>query len=128
VFLVLWLVTFRERPITAFTHSWVVQYFGKTSYGTYLLHVPVMSGLTILGDKLSIPWLAYGDFMPPGGSYLKTALILVTSYAAATVSWYLLEEPAMRLKDRWAPSTAKAEPPKAPPATVSPEVEGPRAA
>lgn len=64
-------------------------YLGKISYGLYLYHLLTFEPYAFLVREL--PWLAQLDH--------DVALLLLT-IAMASVSWYLVELPLNRLKDR----------------------------
>ena len=70
-----------------------MQYLGRISYGLYLLHLPV--GLAVRASLESI------GFVQPTVTF---ALQFAASVAAATVSWYALEKPILRLKSRFSSS------------------------
>jgi peptidoglycan/LPS O-acetylase OafA/YrhL len=61
-------------------------WIGKISYGLYLWHYPMFK------------WISYA-----GGPWpLKLALALAATFAVASVSFYLMERPLLRLKQRFA--------------------------
>jgi peptidoglycan/LPS O-acetylase OafA/YrhL len=92
--LVLWLIVFRESPYTLAFRIAPVQYVAKISYGLYLLHQLVFRGLRWTGR--------FGIHLAPNG-FPRFALLVITSLAMASASWYLLESPLLGLKDRLAP-------------------------
>jgi peptidoglycan/LPS O-acetylase OafA/YrhL len=61
-------------------------WIGRISYGLYLWHYPVFKWVKYAGS----PWP------------LKLALALFTTFAVASLSFYLLEKPLLRLKQRFA--------------------------
>jgi peptidoglycan/LPS O-acetylase OafA/YrhL len=73
-------------------------FFGRYSYGIYVLHHPLLVWISRHGLR--------ADFLPPIlGSHLPGALLFgavgaTASVGLALVSWYLLEQPFLRLK-RW---------------------------
>lgn len=75
----------RWRPLAA---------LGLVSYGVYLLHYLVLNVLERLLPRLGVaePWLAA----------VGVPALVLGAWAAARVSWELLEQPLLRLKDRWA--------------------------
>lgn len=88
-------------------------WFGSVSYGLYLYHVTLMAWLVdhhgaSLGPS---PWL----------SLALTSLVATTIAAAA--SWYLLEEPALRLKNISLPRRRR-EPAPEPTPALTPEPVG----
>ena len=64
-------------------------YSGKISYGVYLWHMMVVLALQRAGAFASPP--------------LTAALALAGSFAAASLSWHLFEEPCLKVARRWAP-------------------------
>jgi peptidoglycan/LPS O-acetylase OafA/YrhL len=73
-------------------------FFGRYSYGIYVLHHPLLVWISWHGLR--------ADYLPPIlGSHLPGALLFgvvgaTASVALALVSWYVLEQPFLRLK-RW---------------------------
>lgn len=65
--------------------KWLV-WVGKISYGLYLWHYPVFK------------WMKYASAPWP----VKLALALFATFAVASVSFYLIERPLLRLKRRFA--------------------------
>jgi peptidoglycan/LPS O-acetylase OafA/YrhL len=98
----LWMIVFRDRPVTAWLRHPVALYLGKISYGTYIYHIPVWIALGVIADAL-------GWKLPPVGM-LRFVLAYILTYVCAIVSWHLLEQPMINLKARFA---APIEPQKA---------------
>ncbi|NSC25513.1 acyltransferase [Streptomyces albus subsp. chlorinus] len=65
-----------------------VQFCGRVSFGVFLWHLFVLDAYYAWGDTPQ----GTADFAP------LLALVLLTSLAAATVSFYVVERPAMRLR------------------------------
>jgi peptidoglycan/LPS O-acetylase OafA/YrhL len=70
---------------------------GKYSYCLYIVHYPLMVVMDLVWSRVHIPqvmgsqlpsWLAYG------------AVLGASSFAAAWVSWRLLEAPMLAMKER----------------------------
>ena len=92
--LLLWLIHFRGSKWTRLLRIRPVQFLGKISYGIYLFHMPVWTAGYAVCHALG--WsLLYESF--PG-----VAAVTALSILCASASWYLLERPLLRLKDRWA--------------------------
>lgn len=76
----------------------LLAFFGRYSYGIYVIHHPLLVWISWQGLR--------ADYLPPVlGSHLPGALLFgaigaSASVALALVSWYLLEQPFLRLK-RW---------------------------
>lgn len=69
----------------------VFAWLGLVSYGVFLYHGPLLGKLIKLGAG---KWI-------PGSNLLSLAVVtLLASTAAAATSYYLIERPALRLKDR----------------------------
>ena len=72
----------------------VLAWLGLISYGIFLYHGPFVFWL---GDQRADEWI-------PGSGYLSlSAVAIAMAVGAAALSYYLVERPALRLKDR-APS------------------------
>jgi peptidoglycan/LPS O-acetylase OafA/YrhL len=91
-------------------------WLGTVSYGIYLYHVTLMA------------WLVdhHGASLGPSPWLSLAAVTLVVTITAAAASWYLLEEPALRLKNAPLPwrrraAAAPAPTPAPAPAPVAPE-------
>ena len=92
---ILWLILFRGSAATAWLNTAPLQYLGKISYGLYLLQVPAAALLLWLASPLGIQ----PDWLRTGAGSLTLAALCV---GMASVSWYALERPFSRLKERWA--------------------------
>ena len=69
----------------------VLAWLGLISYGIFLYHGPFVFWL---GDERADEWI-------PGSGYLSlTVVAIAMAVAAAAVSYYLVERPILRLKDR----------------------------
>jgi peptidoglycan/LPS O-acetylase OafA/YrhL len=68
-----------------------VTYLGKISYGIYVYHL-------LLRDYVRLDFLAIGS-VPK--EILEFAVYCAGTIALASVSWFALERPINRLKDRW---------------------------
>jgi peptidoglycan/LPS O-acetylase OafA/YrhL len=88
---------FRGSRATNWLNTGPMQFIGMISYGLYLYQTPsgdLLAG--VAGSRLPHNWL---DTL--GGSILL-AIVLV---AVATLSWYVIERPFLRMKDRLAPAS-----------------------
>ena len=78
--------------------SSVLRFFGRYSYGIYVLHAPLIFGFTSLVRSWGPPPQLLGSQVPSELGFALVALGLST--AAALVSWVLIEQPFLKLKDR----------------------------
>lgn len=78
------------RPMLAALRCAPLVWTGRISYGLYLWHWPVN-------------WYAY---LLPGSRGTRAVLGVALSFVAATVSFYLVERPFLRLKRRFTPPRA----------------------
>src|SRR5262249_11974220 len=87
-------------------HNWLrpvvearwLRFFGKYSYGIYVLHVPIHQ----LGKMWLTAWVVGGArFMRLGHLIAYIAGNLVMSTAAAVAVWHLIERRFLALKDVW---------------------------
>jgi peptidoglycan/LPS O-acetylase OafA/YrhL len=76
-----WLAPLRAR--------WLC-YLGLISYGIYLYHYPIQHWMSRVNEKLGIGLAAWYD-----------AVTFAVCILAAVASWHLVEEPILRLKDRF---------------------------
>jgi len=90
--LILWSMAYRENRVLA---SRPVVWTGTVSFGVYLWHMPVLY------------WLGMRDEGLPE-RFLPTALIVFPiTFVLASLSWYFVEKPAMRLGDKVVPSSPR---------------------
>jgi peptidoglycan/LPS O-acetylase OafA/YrhL len=73
-------------------------YLGRISYGIYVYHA-------FMGPLLAWIERTLGLALP-AGSPVKAAVLVAMTIGVATVSWFVLERPLIRLKDRFASSSA----------------------
>jgi peptidoglycan/LPS O-acetylase OafA/YrhL len=108
-----------RRALTAFFASGILRFFGKYSYGLYLLHLPIRAlirdhlfgpGFQGTHPKVVFPvWHApMGDTMLPGLLVFMLASTLA-AVGGALVSWYVLEKPCLSLK-RFFPTPSERRP------------------
>ncbi len=84
-------VTLDDRNWFAKALSWrPFRYVGQVSYGVYLYHP-----ITLMAISLVIPRWGNGVL----GALTRLAVVAAASIGVASVSYYLLEQPLMRLKD-----------------------------
>ena len=93
-----------------------LRFFGRYSYGIYVLHGPLLSWLAAVGFSPALMPKVWGSALP--GQAMFAAGALAASTAVALVSWHLVEQPFLALK-RFFPS-ATAPRPAAAEATLTP--------
>lgn len=81
----------RERPSTALLRFAPLRYFGKLCFGLYLLHRPADVMVSAAAHRIGL-----------SGDLWLMPLKIATALALATISWRLLEQPFLALKDRFA--------------------------
>ncbi|WP_150238135.1 acyltransferase family protein [Nocardiopsis quinghaiensis] len=86
----------KESPrfMVAFLSNPVMTYLGRISYGVYLWHIAII-------------YFYGGGLMQAGGFIELMSVVLVGSVLAASVSYFLVEMPAMRLRERLGKATVK---------------------
>lgn len=84
-FLIAVVATVPPTPLRALLSFGPLRWTGTISYGLYLWHVPLMYYVHTYGV--------------PYGNYRNTAAF-IGAYVAATISYYVMERPLLRLKDR----------------------------
>ena len=77
-----------ENPLTV--------YIGKISYGIYLYHIPVGTALTRFFERHFPPGQG-----PLGNYWVQYSLKLGILFAVASLSYYLLERPLLRIKKKF---------------------------
>jgi peptidoglycan/LPS O-acetylase OafA/YrhL len=103
----------KRMPIHALLEQPVLQWFGKYSYGLYLYHMLVLGCFSVWRPAHTFPDGTVADpahFDPLGGSLfidapLRTLLVLSVTALVAWLSFQFLEQPFLRLKDRFAPAS-----------------------
>ncbi len=90
-----------------FLESRVLRFFGKYSYGMYVLHLPIVVFFETIGFGVStLPRIFGSDFL---AAVLFSATAMATTSVAAFISWHFFEKQFLRLKRRF-PSGAEAVP------------------
>ncbi|MFH8842699.1 acyltransferase family protein [Streptomyces sp. NPDC017868] len=83
-----------SRAIVAAMSNPVMRFLGRISYGLYLWHIAII-------------YFWRGDLMPRGSFPELFAVTLGGSIVLATASFYLVESPAMKLRERLGKASAK---------------------
>lgn len=86
---------------TAFLRSRLLVKLGVISYGIYLLHP-----LVVMGTRIFL----WSWFRVATVTTWERSFVLLASIGAAALTWRLIEEPALRLKDRFPYSTRDRQP------------------
>jgi peptidoglycan/LPS O-acetylase OafA/YrhL len=95
-YIVLWLILFRGSRLTACLRFDFVQYLGKISYGIYMLHWPMAGVLAAVSTALGVTALSHG--------FPRLIAVCAMTLACASLSWWYMESPLLRLKDRFSPA------------------------
>ena len=95
---VLWVLRFRGGWQTSWLRIAPLQYLGKISYGIYLIQALIYEIIRQISIHCGISFFVEGDWHSTAWTYfgLLTAIIVLS----ASLSWYFLERPISRLKDR----------------------------
>ena len=92
-------------PMKTFLESRVSQYLGQISYGLYLYHNFIYNAYHTPHTHIVLRvWRRLVSYVPTlGSSYaFEFVYFLVITIALASLSWFLIEKPINRLKDRYA--------------------------
>jgi peptidoglycan/LPS O-acetylase OafA/YrhL len=104
----------RGLPRKVLGHPFLA-WFGLVSYGVFLWHQPLMAPVIERG----------GDAIIPGMPFVSLLVsMLAVSMAVAAASYYLVERPILRFKDRRRPPPAAATATEAPPRAAAPASVG----
>jgi len=99
LFVVLIYCIVHEKMFVRFLDWLPLQYVGKISYGLYIYHFPIISFFPVI-------WLEsqFQDMGISGGlvSLIILMLAFIVTVAVASLSYYVLEKPFLKLKDRFA--------------------------
>lgn len=99
LFVVLIYCVTHEKMFVRFLDWGPLQYLGKISYGLYIYHFPIGYFFPVNWFESRISETGISDIFTSG-------LILISSFAGivlvATLSYYALERPCLKLKDRFA--------------------------
>lgn len=74
----------RFEPFTRVLELGAFRYCGRISYGVYLYHWPIL--ICLIGIM--------------GLTFASQSLVIVATFTISTISFYLIEQPLLRLKDR----------------------------
>jgi len=94
---VLWIILFRGTWFTNWLNLRPLQFVGKISYGLYLFQMPVY----VLLSHVRMVVRDRPDYWSE--TLVGSFIVAITCVVVATLSWYLFEQPILRLKDRLAP-------------------------
>ena len=95
---VLWVLRFRDGWQTSWLRIAPLQYMGKISYGIYLLQALVFVLVRKISTYFGVNLFVEGDWHSTTWThfFLLVAIIVLS----ASISWYFLERPISKLKDR----------------------------
>ncbi|MEU5861922.1 MULTISPECIES: acyltransferase [unclassified Nonomuraea] len=102
-----------SKVIDAVLTNRPMRFFGRISYGVYLWHFILQYLWLQNGSVFGAPPVPMPMVMGKSGFWELLAVVLVGTVAVATVSYYLVELPAMRLRERLVARRAQAEPSQA---------------
>jgi len=104
------------NPIQKFFSNRVFRWFGKYSYGLYVLHYTIMWVLLANADFLQL-MKSIASYSPSLESLVYMTILYGLSIVAALISWNVVERPALKLKRFFSydkPKSIKAEPTSVP--------------
>jgi peptidoglycan/LPS O-acetylase OafA/YrhL len=84
-----------------------LRFLGRLSYGAYVYHLPIITLLSPIRERLH----AAGSTSPVADLAMHAVWILIVFVATlivAMLSYRVIEQPILALKERWAPSNAEA--------------------
>lgn len=79
-----------KAPLIAVLRSRPIRFIGRISYGLYLYHYPIYYAFNMVGTP--------GDVAP---TRMTVALAVVTTFVVAVSSYFVVERPLLKLKDRF---------------------------
>ncbi len=93
-----------RSPLPRLLSAPVLRFFGRYSYGLYVIHVPLIALARLAGIT---PNRVAGTRWEFAGLLVYVALMLAASILLALASWHLYEKPFLKLKSRFTyrPST-----------------------
>ena len=93
----------QSSMIVSLLDSRYFRFLGRISYGFYIYHFPL--NVTFLSRIFNLQ-----GSMIESSSYLRLAIDFLMPLAAATLSWYAIEAPIMRMRSREVPASPGAYP------------------
>jgi peptidoglycan/LPS O-acetylase OafA/YrhL len=94
-----------QGPMKAVLEHPISQYLGQISYGLYLYHNFVYNAYHTPQTHIVLRvWRQIGDWLPVVNTSFafQFVYLLLITVGLATLSWFLIEKPINRLKDRYA--------------------------
>jgi peptidoglycan/LPS O-acetylase OafA/YrhL len=79
-----------------------LRHIGRMSYGIYLYHLPVLFWTPIV-----LRQCGFSTTGSPDRRFWVKAVSVLLTYLVALASWHLIEQPCLRLKERFVPREAK---------------------
>jgi peptidoglycan/LPS O-acetylase OafA/YrhL len=95
---VLWVLRFRGGWQASWLRIAPLQYLGKISYGIYLLQALIFVLVRKISTHFGINLFVEGDWHST--TWTNFCLLVAIIVLSASISWYFLERPISRLKDR----------------------------
>jgi peptidoglycan/LPS O-acetylase OafA/YrhL len=106
--MVMLLTAQRESSIARFFRASWLRKLGKHSYAMYVVQSPLIPVVTLLSvacpDAITSRLIVPANSMVAAWAYV--AAMFALTYAISLVTWYVLEQPCLQLKNRFAPDTS----------------------
>ena len=95
----LWVLRFRNTGSTVWLRRGPLPFLGKISYGIYVLQTPAYLLAKVIATHFG--WRLFDGSSLRVNNWLGFSLVFALAVIAASASWYIMERPISKAKDRW---------------------------